>query len=158
MPTPKSILSKYQKDIFEESINDREEFYIEKREILWQSYRNRGIGHCDIDYFLENLKDRYDRIKSKYDIKIEMYLDYKRGEKDLSQSSSTYESTTENEDFPNTIISEGDKYLAARNSTKMNTKTYNDLQSKTLKEYNDNVTNPLEEFANEFRDLFYFGV
>ena len=84
LPTPKSILSKYQRDIFRETINDREEFYLEKREILWATYRNRGIGHCDIDYFIQNLQDKYDRIKSKYDIKIEMYLEYKRGEKDLS--------------------------------------------------------------------------
>lgn len=161
IPTPDSILEDDEIDVFEEIIPDTEQFYALKREALWNFYALRGIGNCDIAYWIKAMKYRYGQIKTKYDVKfkvIEEWLTEVSGNApvDLSDSSSEYTMRTENEDTPdnpqgNTV------YLSDRNTVTYNGKSYGGLSSETVSRFADAVPDIAKDFADEFRLQFYFG-
>ena len=162
IPTPDSILEDDEIDVFEEIIPDTEQFYALKREALWNFYALRGIGNCDIAYWIKAMKYRYGQIKTKYNVKfktVEEWLDTVTGDNpvDLSDSSSEYTMRTENEDTPDNP--QGDTvYLSDRNTVKYNGKSFGGLSSETVSRFIDTIPNIEKEFADEFRYQFYHGV
>ena len=162
IPTPDSILEDDEIDVFEEIIPNTENYYALKREALWDVYAFRGIGNCDIAYWIKAMKHRYGRIKTMYDVKfkvLEEWLTQVSGVApvDLSDSTSEYTMRTENEDTPdnpqgNTV------YLSDRNTVTYNGRSYGGLSSETVSRFTDAVPDIEKEFADEFRLQFYHGV
>lgn len=66
IPTPQSIYDDTGEDVFETIFPDSEEYHDIMREIMWTTYRFRGIGNCDLAYWKQCMSDRYFDIKFKY--------------------------------------------------------------------------------------------
>lgn len=162
IPTPDSILEDDEIDVFAEIIPDTEQFYAIKREALWNFYALRGIGNCNIAYWLKAMKYRYRQIQSTYDVKfkvLEEWLTEVSGNApvDLSDSSSEYTMTTENEDTPDNP--QGDAvYLSDRNTVRYNGRSYGGLSSETVRQFTNAIPDIEKDFADEFRLHFYHGV
>lgn len=159
--SPQSLLDYDNRDVFEEIIEDSEFEYSRKRLSLWSIYRNRGIPACDIDYWVQCMKDRYAIIKEAWDIKIKTWNEYynriDHDGVDLSDGTSDYTLTNEFEDMPDNPAG-NTKYLSTRNTTTYTGSTHNDLESETVRRYIDAVPDPWEGFANEFQRYFWIGV
>lgn len=158
--TPQRILDDDETDVFEKIVPATDYDYAGKRKALWSTYRYRFIGSCDVDSWVDVMKDRYSLIIREYDMKLRAYAalvsDVTADGADLSQSSSDSTVTTENEDTPDTIASDT-KYLSNRTTVKANGKTYDGLQSATVRDWMDGVArDPLRDFAREFEDLFVY--
>lgn len=161
LPTPQSILDDDEIDVFESMIEDTEYKYTEKRAILWSTFRFRSIGCGNIAYWLQTMKDRYARIKHEYDVKIKAWETYNTniaGGIDFSDSSSEYDQENTREDVPDNATGSAE-YLSERSKTHYAGKTYGGLASSTAKDYIDGVPrDPYEDFADEFKRLFYHGL
>ena len=160
IPTPDSILEDDEIDVFEEIIPDSEPYYLQMRESLWSNYGLRGIGNCDIAYWIKAMKLRYHQISTVYNVKFQAigeWLATLTGSIDLADSSSEYTTVTENEDTPDNPQGTS-VYLSDRNTVKYNGKSYGGLSSETVSRFIDNVTNIEKQFADEFRLQFYHGV
>jgi len=158
--TPQRILDDDETDVFEKIVPVTDYDYAAKRKALWSTYRYRFIGSCDVDSWVDVMKDRYSLIMREYDMKLRAYAalvsDVTADGADLSQSSSDSVVTTENEDTPDTVASDT-KYLSTRTTVKANGKTYDGLQSVTVRDWMDGVArDPLRDFAREFNDLFVY--
>jgi len=160
IPTPDSILEDDEIDVFEQIVDDSEPYYAVMREALWSNYGLRGIGNCDIAYWIKAMQLRYRQIRTVYNVKfqaIDEWLTSITGNIDLADSVSEYTTVSENEDTPDnpqgTTV-----YLSDRNTIKYNGKSYGGLSSETVSRFMDNVTNIEKEFADEFRLQFYHGV
>ena len=161
LPTPQSILDDEEIDVFESIIADSEYKYTEKRAILWSTYRFRSIGCGNIAYWLQTMKDRYARIFHEYDIKIKAWDTFNTnisGGIDFSDSSSEFDQENKREDVPDNATS-GTEYLSERTKTHYEGKNYGGLASTTARDYIDGVPrDPFEDFADEFKRLFYHGL
>lgn len=161
LPTPQTILEDDEIDVFESVIDDSEFAYSEKRNALWSAYRFRSIGCGNIAYWIQTMQDRYNRIKSEYDIKIKAWETYKTNIAngiDFSDSSSEYDQENTREDVPDNATG-STEYLSERSKTHYAGKTYGGLASTTAKDYIDGVPrDPYEDFADEFRRLFFWGL
>lgn len=73
LDTIKSLLDD-NRDVLEEIIPDSEQYYAEKRAAILNEYKYRGIGSCDVDYWIDCMQARYFSIVSKYDIAFERWL------------------------------------------------------------------------------------
>ena len=158
--TPDSIKYYDNRDVFEEIIDDSEYMYQQKRDELWAKYRYRGIGSCNIDYWVQCMIDVYNVIKETWDIKIRTWEQYKLSVAstiDLSESSTHYDMTTEHEDTPDTSLS-ATRYLSDRNTSTYDASSKSGLESKTVSDYIKAVPDPWDAFTNEFRKLFYWGI
>lgn len=162
IPTPDSILEDDEIDVFEEIFPDTEPYYLIMRETMWAYYGLRGIGNCDIPYWIKAMKARYAQIKYDYMVKfkaVEEWLDTVTGNDpiDLSDSSSEYTMKTENEDNPDNP--QGDTvYLSDRNTVRYNGKSYGGLSSETVSKFIDAVPDIERDFADKFKLQFYHGV
>lgn len=172
IPTPASILKDDERDVFKEiipgSFNTWDDtpntgtVELVMWQILWQFYRYRGIGNCDVDYWVSCMRDRYYQISSVYKLKFKAHDEWIAANMgsdpvDLSDGETHYTMKTENEDTPdnpqgNTV------YLSDRNTVKYDGKTYGGLSSETVSRFIDAVPDLAQQFADEFRKLFYFGV
>ena len=160
IPTPKSILDDDEIDVFEEIIADSEPYYDVMRKALWTNYGLRGIGNCDIAYWISAMKLRYYQLDTVYNIKfqaIDEWLSSISSSIDLSDSSSEYTMKTENEDTPDNP-QESTVYLSDRNTVTYNGKSFSGLSSETVSRFSDWVKNIEKEFADEFRLQFYHGI
>ena len=160
IPTPDSILEDDEIDVFEQIVDDSEPYYAVMREALWSNYALRGIGNCDIAYWIKAMQLRYRQIRTVYNVKfqaVDEWLTSITGNIDLADSVSEYTTTTENEDTPDNPQG-STVYLSDRNTVKYNGKSYGGLSSETVSRFMDNVTNIEREFADEFRLQFYHGV
>ncbi len=160
IPTPDSILEDDEIDVFEQIVDDSEPYYAVMREALWSNYGLRGIGNCDIAYWIKAMQLRYRQIRTVYNVKfqaISEWLTSITGNIDLADSVSEYTTTTENEDTPDNPQG-STVYLSDRNTVTYNGKSYGGLSSETVSRFMDNVTNIEREFADEFRLQFYHGV
>lgn len=158
--TPDSILNYDSRDVFEEIIPNTEYQYQQKRDELWAKYRYRGIGSCNVDYWVQCMTDVYSIIKETWDVKIRTWEQYKTSVAltvDLSESSSHYDLVTEHEDTPDTALSTT-RYLSDRNTSTYDATNKSGLESKTVRDYIDAVPDPWDGFTNEFRKLFYWGI
>lgn len=160
IPTPDSILEDDEIDVFEQIIDDSEPYYTQMREALWSNYGLRGIGNCDIAYWIKAMQLRYRQIRTVYNVKfqaISEWLTSIAGSIELADSVSEYTTVSENEDTPDNPQG-STVYLSDRNTVKYNGKSYGGLSSETVSRFMDNVTNIEREFADEFRLQFYHGV
>ena len=147
-------------DVFEQIIANTEYDYAAKRNALWSTYRYRFIGSCDVTSWITVMKDRYNLIVREYDMKLRafaaMVSSVGTNGADLSASSSESEVRTENEDTPDTADT-GTKYLSTRTTVSASGRTYEGLQSATVRDWMDGVArDPLRDFAYEFNDLFVY--
>ena len=162
IPTPQSILDDDNRDVFEEIIDDSEVYHDMMRGILWAFYRYRGIGNCDLDYWVQNMKDRYLQVRVLYLPKfklIDEWLTEVLGNDpvDLSEGKNDYTMITEMEDTPDNPVGTS-RYLSDRNTVTYNGKTYSGLSSETVSKFLDYVPDLERQFAEEFRKQFYFGL
>ena len=159
IPTPQSILDDDEIDVFEAIIPDDHDYKDVMRFALWSNYRFRGIGNCNIQYWITAMQDRYNQIATQYWVKFAAIDEWlvSLDPSDLSDSMSEYTMTTENEDNPDnpqgTTV-----YLSDRNTVKYNGKSYSGLSSETVARFIDWVKNVEKEFADEFRLQFYHGI
>lgn len=156
IPTPRSILEDDNRDVIAEIIPDSEKYYLDKRKILLSRYGYRGIGNCDIDYWVNCMKSRYAEIVTEYDLKLDVFEKLK-DPLDLSEESYHNTTTTDYEDTPSSQI-ESEKYLSNRTTITSDGSREVGLKSITISQYSDAIRDPLINFALEFKDLFYFGV
>ena len=158
--TPQRILDDDETDVFEEIVADTEYDYAAKRKALWSTYRYRFIGSCDVNEWIAVMKDRYSLIVREYDMKMRAYAamvtEVTSNGADLSAGSSDSTVTTEHEDTPDTAA-DSTKYLSTRTTVKANGRTYDGLQSATVRDWMDGVArDPVRDFALEFSDLFVY--
>lgn len=160
IPTPNSIFEDDEIDVFEEIIPDTEPYYLQMRVALWSNYGLRGIGNCDLAYWIKAMKSRYRQIRTVYNVKFQAigeWLGTIAQSIDLADSSSEYTTVTENEDTPDNPQGTS-VYLSDRNTVKYNGKSYGGLSSETVSRFMDNISNIEKQFADEFRLQFYHGV
>ena len=162
IPTPQSIYDDDEIDVFEEIIPDSDEYYGIMRQALWENYALRGIGNCDITYWIKAMKMRYWQIKTEYIIKfkaVDEWLNTVGGNDpiDLSDSASEYSTKTENEDTPDNPQG-STVYLSDRNTVTYNGKSYSGLSSETVSRFIETVPDIEKMFADEFRKQFYHGI
>lgn len=160
IPTPDSILGDDDIDVFQEIIPDTDQYYLIKRSALWSFYGLRGIGNCDIAYWIKAMKLRYNQIKDEYDVRfkaLQEWLDeIAAGPIDMSDNASQYTTRTENEDTPDNP--QGDKvYLSDRNTVIYDGKSYSGLSSETVNQFIEAVPDLEKRFADEFKLQFYHG-
>ena len=158
--TPQRILDDDETDVFEQIVPNTDYEYAAKRNALWSTYRYRFIGSCDVDTWIAVMKDRYSLIMREYDMKLRAYAamvtEVTTNGADLSQSSSESEVVTENEDTPDTAA-DSTKYLSTRTTVTAGGRTYQGLQSVTVRDWVDGVArDPVRDFALEFSDLFVY--
>lgn len=184
--TPQSILDDEEVDVFATIIPTTEYDYAIKRAILWNFYGDRGIGHTDLTYWLRCMQRRYNLIAKTYDIKFRAWdamvaviedanqgVDFSDYSKTVTSDGWTKDDSETNatnqlEDTPDTVASTT-KYLSERttdNSTvdaegSFHTATTESgstgKQTEDLKVYVDAVPRLYDDFADEFRQLFFFG-
>lgn len=171
IPTPTSILEDDERDVFREIIpgsfkpdDTPNEGSIElvMWGILWQFYRYRGIGNCNVDYWVTCMKNRYFQIASVYKLKFKVYDEWMAANMgsapvDLSDGATQYSMVTEMEDTPDNPQGT-EKYLSDRNTVTYDGKTFGGLSSETVARFMDAVPDLAQQFADEFRRLFYFGL
>ena len=158
--TPQRILDDDETDVFEQIVPNTDYEYAAKRNALWSTYRYRFIGSCDVDTWIAVMKDRYSLIMREYDMKLRAYAamvtEVTTNGADLSQSSSESTVTTETEDTPDTAA-DSTKYLSTRTTVTAGGRTYQGLQSATVRDWVDGVArDPVRDFALEFSDLFVY--
>lgn len=158
--TPQRILDDDETDVFEQIVPDTDYEYAAKRSALWATYRYRFIGSCDVTEWIAVMKDRYSLIVREYDMKLRAYAamvtEVTSNGADLSAGSSDSTVTTEHEDTPDTAA-DSTKYLSTRTTVKANGRTYDGLQSATVRDWMDGVArDPVRDFALEFSDLFVY--
>ena len=158
--TPQRVLDDDEVDVFEQIVPNTDYEYTAKRNALWSTYRYRFIGSCDVNEWIVVMKDRYSLIMREYDMKMRAYAamvtEVTTNGADLSQSSSESTATTENEDTPD-IADNGTKYLSTRTTVTAGGRTYQGLQSATVRDWMDGVArDPVRDFALEFSDLFVY--
>ena len=158
--TPQRVLDEDEIDVFEQIIANTEYDYAAKRNALWSTYRYRFIGSCDVQEWIAVMKDRYALISREYDLKLRAYAamvaEVTVNGADLSQSSSDSTVTTENEDTPDTAA-DSTKYLSTRTTVAASGRTYQGLQSATVRDWMDGVArDPIRDFADEFSNLFVY--
>lgn len=162
IPTPQSILDDDERDVFDEIIPEDATYKAIFTDALWSTYRYRGIGSCDIDYWVQTMKDRYNIILPVYIPKfkaLDEWLTQVSSEDptDMSDGRTEYSTVTEIEDNPDNP--QGDtKYLSERNSVTYNGKTFSGLSSETVSRFMDYVPNLLQQFTDEFKRQFYWGL
>lgn len=163
IPTPASILDEDELDVFEQIIPDTDDYHDMMREALWSTYRYRGIGSCNLAYWIRTMQDRYTLIKSTYSVKFKAVTEWLNKVTDpdeiidMADSESVYNTISETEDNPDNPQDSTTKYLSDRNTVQYSGKSYGGLSSETVRRFNDNVVDIEAEFADEFRRQFYFG-
>ena len=163
VPTPQSILDDDEIDVFDAIIPEDEVYRDAMCSALWNTYRFRGIGNCNMAYWIQTMKDRYELIKYTYWVKFKAVGEWLEKVMDpdalidMADSETTYETVSETEDNPDNP--QGDTvYLSDRNKVRYAGKSYGGLSSETLRRFNDAVVDIEQEFADEFRRQFYYGV
>ena len=162
IPTPDSILTDDNRDVFEEIIDDSEVYHDMMRTILWSFYGYRGIGNCDVDYWVNTMKARYTQVKLMYIPKFKLIDEWLTeittvDPIDLSEGKTDYTMVTEIEDNPDNPQGTS-VYLSDRNTVTYNGKTYTGLSSETVSKFMDYVPDLERQFADEFQKQFYWGL
>lgn len=139
---------------------------------MWARYGKVGVGNFDGDgteyddyvYWISAMQNRCRVIMNRYSLKFQLYNQLASSivdnGPDLSQSSVESESVNSLYDPPEvTTEATADKYLAEQNKTAFKQKNYSGLESSTYRQYMEDIPeDPMREFCEEFRDLFYWGL
>lgn len=162
VPTPQSILDDYNRDVFDQIIPSTETYRTQMIAALWNVYQFRGIGNLDIDYWVDTMKGRFGVISAIYHVKyraMDEWLTSVNGLNpiDMSEGATDYTMQTENEDNPDNPQG-STKYLSDRNTVTYNGKTYSGLSSETLGRFIEMIPSLDEQFADEFRRQFFWGI
>lgn len=162
IPTPDSILEDDEIDVFEQIIPNTEPLYQILRQILWDAYGSRGIGNCDVTYWIKQMQRRYGQIRYTYAMKFKVFDEWMTeilgtDPVDLSDGSTTYTTVSETEDTPDNPQG-STKYLSDRNTVTYNGKTFSGLSSETVSRFMDYVPDLCRQFADEFRLQFSWSV
>jgi len=127
-------------------------------------YDNQGIGNLDVDYWVRCMTDRAGFIYRRYDMKIKAWealeTNIANTGPDYTESKMTSRSTQKLYDPPETDVTgkTAEDYLADQNVNDFEQSSESGLETVTVREWMDGVTNPYEEYVEEFRDLFYRGL
>jgi len=161
MPTPQSILDDDSTDIFESAVANTVTYYTEKRAKLWLKYRYVGIGSYDQTYWAQCVADREALIAEKYDMRIRAWLEFKTrtaaaASVDISDGTLESESVQSHYDPPETISNT--EYLDTKDVNSFTQTTHGGYESRSVREWSDGVRDPWEDWLEEFRDLFYWGM
>ena len=161
IPTPQSIYDDYERDVFDEIFGEVDYGDIMKV-MMWSTYQFRGIGNCNIDYWVQSMYARFTQIISKYLPKFNVFDEWYSNVMgvdpvDLSEGASEYTMKNENEDTPDNPQGTS-VYLSDRNTTTYNGKTYSGLSSETIARFMDYVPDLTSQFTDEFRKQFYWGL
>ena len=161
IPTPQSILDDDNRDVFDEIIPNTESYKTQMTNALWNTYGFRGIGNCDIDYWVKTMKMRFGLIQSIYHVKYKAVSEWltqvTSNVIDMSDGATDYTMQTENEDNPDNPQG-NTRYLSDRNTVTYNGKTFSGLSSETLGRFIEMIPSLDEQFADEFRRQFFFGL
>lgn len=156
VPTIKTLIEDG-RDVISEIISVDEYEYLKKREILLSYYTYRGIGNCNVDYWVNAMKLKYTSIRDEYDLKIKAFLGLKNKQQiNLNDDNFNYTQVNKYEDTPSQAITE--TYLSSKNTQTMDSKRQLTNDATATRNFSEDVVNPLNSFAIEFRELFYFGV
>lgn len=180
VPTPQSIReSESGRNVFQEIIPATDLAYLKKRDALWARFQYRGIGSCDVDYWVACMKDRYAQIKERYDLRFNAWTQWLQelhddgiewtsgGDTVIISQDTTSETTTTGEDFPDTRVpSEDPEFISDRtrqdgSGTLDNTTTrsYRDgMQPEQVARWMDLIPSPCEDFAREFDEYFHWAI
>lgn len=138
--TPQSILEEDERDVFEEIIPSAT-YHQAMRDALWNRFRYRGIGSCDVNYWVTCMHDRYSQIQERYTTRFNAWtkwlqemrengIEWSSGsEETVIDQDTTNGSTTTGEDFPDTRIPTGtpefltDRTITDQDGTLDNTTT-----------------------------------
>ena len=160
VPTPQSIKDDDSRDVFAEIFSGYE-YASDMEAVMWAVYRYRGIGNIDVDYWVQCMKDRAELLSYTYDLKLRAISELKSKVDtegiDFSSSSLKSKSTAKHYDPPSggsglsSYVSEGD-------TTEFEQSGQSGLQTETVRDWADGVPDVYREYANEFRDLFYWGL
>lgn len=158
--TPQRIEDEQEVDVFEEIVDDTEYQYQAKRGALWAVYRFRFIGSCDVDSWIQVMRDRNALIQREYDMKLRAYAklvsDVSTDGADMTQASNESTMVNEHEDTPGSA-DDNLKYISERNTMTVNGKNYQGLQSVTVRDWMDGVArDPIRDYADEFGNLFVY--
>lgn len=161
IPTPQSILDEYERDVFDEIFGEVDYGDVMKV-MMWSTYQFRGIGNCNIDYWVQCMYGRFTQIVSKYLPKFKVFDEWYTqvmgvDPVDLSEGATEYTMKNENEDTPDNPQGTS-VYLSDRNTTTYNGKTYSGLSSETISRFMDYVPDLTAQFTDEFRQQFYWGL
>lgn len=168
VPTPYSIINDPDdgEDVFETIIPDSADYHTEKRAALWARYHDTGIGNPDKAYWERCMICRANELAGEYDLKMRAYLEFKAriaantGDIDLSDGRIESESVNRVYDPPEvqTVGDVAENYLSDQNRTDFKQKTYGGLETETVRQWMDGITDPFREWAAEFDRLFYWGL
>lgn len=180
VPTPQSIReSESGRNVFQEIVPATDLAYLKKRDALWARFQYRGIGSCDIDYWVACMKDRYAQIKERYDLRFNAWTEWLQeihddgiewssgSETTIINQDTTGDSTTVGEDFPDTRIPTGTpEFLTDRTTTDSSgtldnttTRSRTDgIQPEQVSRWMEAVPNPSDDFAREFDDYFHWAI
>lgn len=161
IPTPQSIYDDDNRDVFDE-IFDTVDYGDIMKIMMWSTYQYRGIGNCDVDYWIQCMKGRFAQIVSKYLPKFKVFDEwytsvYGVDPVDLSDGATDYTMVTEMEDNPDNPQGTS-VYLSDRNTVTYGGKTHSGLSSETISRFMDYVPDLTVEFTDEFRKQFYWGL
>lgn len=162
IPTPQSILTDDERDVFEEIIPDSIDYHDIMRSMMWSVYKYRGIGNCDIDYWVNTMKSRLSQIVSKYLPKFKVFDEWYNENMgndpiDLSEGATAYKMVTEIEDTPDNPQTDT-RYLSDRNTVNYDGKNFSGLSSETISRFMDYVPDLTAQFTDEFRKQFFWGL
>lgn len=162
IPTPQSILTDDERDVFEEIIPDSIDYHDIMRSMMWSVYKYRGIGNCDIDYWVNTMKSRLAQIISRYLPKFKVFDEWYNENMgvspvDLSEGATSYKMVTEIEDTPDNPQTDT-RYLSDRNTVDYDSKSFSGLSSETISRFMDYVPDLTAQFTDEFRKQFFWGL
>lgn len=170
MPTPQSIIDDTTTDVFEQIIPTSQAYYAEKRLALWEAYRYRGIGSTDQTYWINCMKDRADLLTRNYDVRFKMWSEFydrivtQQIAPDLSSSGMQSDSTVTAKHYdPSEVGTAGNTATEYLDTQDLNTNhfeqtNYTGLETETIAQYTEAIDNIRRMYADEFRDLFYWGL
>jgi hypothetical protein len=160
VPTPQSIKDDDSRDVFKEIFSSCSNA-ADLEKIMWSAYRYRGIGNADVDYWVQCMKGRAEILSYTYDLKFkaisELKLKVDTYGIDYTSSSLKSKSTAKHYDPPsggsalNSYVSEGD-------TTEFEQSGGSGLETESVRDWADAIPDVYREYANEFRDLFYWGL
>lgn len=148
-----------ERDVVTEIIGTEEAVYEDKRMALTSMYRYRMIGSCDVDRWVQAMKDRAVLLRRKWDPILRL-VPGAATEMVTSSSTTTttYDSTVGNEDLPDTLDAEEDTYLSTRSKRRddgsISVDTTDGLPAEIRRRRIDEDPEIFIEWAKRFEDLF----
>lgn len=144
------------RDVFYEVVKSvtlgTESYYQKLIDAMWGMYRYRMISSCDVDYWVQCMKDKAKLVIERYTPVFTAYVTAVRSE--LADELTEVITSTESEDIPSSGLISGSTYIDTRISQTVTSKHYGGLTAKSLDDLRSSSRNPYEQFAAEFTAWF----